>query len=80
MKTIVYPGTFDPITNGHVDLIERASKLFDKIMYRYRQQSEKKPAVYDIDERIAASPSSHCSTYRITLKLLGLVTCLQISP
>ena len=32
MKTIVYPGTFDPITNGHIDLIERASKLFDKII------------------------------------------------
>ena len=32
MKTIVYPGTFDPITNGHIDLVERASKLFGKII------------------------------------------------
>ena len=32
MKTIVYPGTFDPITNGHIDLVERASKLFGKVV------------------------------------------------
>ena len=31
MKKAVYPGSFDPITNGHVDIIERASKLFDKV-------------------------------------------------
>ncbi len=32
MKTILYPGSFDPVTNGHIDVIERASKLFDKII------------------------------------------------
>lgn len=32
MKTAVYPGTFNPITNGHTDLVERASKLFDKVI------------------------------------------------
>ncbi|MDB2550024.1 adenylyltransferase/cytidyltransferase family protein, partial [Porticoccaceae bacterium] len=32
MKTIVYPGTFDPITNGHIDLVERAARLFDKVV------------------------------------------------
>ena len=30
-KYIIYPGTFDPITNGHIDLIERASRLFDQV-------------------------------------------------
>ena len=39
MKTIVYPGTFDPITNGHIDLIERASRLFDKVA-RYKAHIE----------------------------------------
>ena len=32
MDTVVYPGTFDPITNGHADLVERASRLFDKVI------------------------------------------------
>jgi len=32
MKTAVYPGSFDPITNGHMDIIKRASRIFDKLM------------------------------------------------
>ena len=51
MKTIVYPGTFDPITNGHVDLIERASKLFDKIVVGIASNQKKSP-LFTIDERI----------------------------
>ena len=33
MKKIIYPGTFDPITNGHLDIAERASKLFDELIF-----------------------------------------------
>jgi pantetheine-phosphate adenylyltransferase len=51
MKTIVYPGTFDPITNGHVDLVERASKLFDKIIIGIAS-SERKSPLFSIEERI----------------------------
>jgi|TARA_B110000438_G_scaffold147102_1_gene141676 pantetheine-phosphate adenylyltransferase len=51
MKTIVYPGTFDPITNGHVDLIERASKLFDKIVIGIASNQKKSP-LFTVDERI----------------------------
>lgn len=32
MKIAVYPGSFDPITNGHIDVIERASKMFDEVL------------------------------------------------
>src|SRR5690606_42130004 len=32
MRTVVYPGTFDPITNGHIDLVERACRLFDRVV------------------------------------------------
>jgi pantetheine-phosphate adenylyltransferase len=51
MKTVVYPGTFDPITNGHVDLVERASKLFDKVVLAIASSEKKKP-LFKLDERI----------------------------
>ena len=51
MKTIVYPGTFDPITNGHIDLIERASRLFDKVIVGIAANERKGP-LFDVGERI----------------------------
>ena len=51
MKKIVYPGTFDPITNGHIDLVERASKLFDKIILAVATSTRKNP-LFDVDERV----------------------------
>lgn len=52
MKTIVYPGTFDPITNGHVDLIARALKLFDRVVLGIAY-SEKKRPLFELEQRIA---------------------------
>jgi pantetheine-phosphate adenylyltransferase len=46
----VYPGTFDPITNGHLDIIERASGLFDKIIVTIALNTNKKP-LFTKDER-----------------------------
>jgi pantetheine-phosphate adenylyltransferase len=46
----VYPGTFDPITNGHLDIIERASVLFDKVIVTVAVNSSKKP-LFSKDER-----------------------------
>jgi pantetheine-phosphate adenylyltransferase len=57
MKTIVYPGTFDPVTNGHIDLIERASKLFDKIVVGIASSHRKGP-LFTVDERIALASES----------------------
>ena len=57
MKTIVYPGTFDPITNGHIDLIERASKLFDKIVVGIASSQRKGP-LFTVDERISLASES----------------------
>ena len=51
MKIIVYPGTFDPITNGHVDLVERASRLFDHVIVAIASSQRKAP-LFDMDERI----------------------------
>jgi pantetheine-phosphate adenylyltransferase len=50
-KTIIYPGSFDPPTNGHLDLIVRASKIFDKVIVLVVQNINKKP-FFSIDERI----------------------------
>lgn len=52
MKTVVYPGTFDPITLGHSDLIERASRLFDKVIVAVADSPRKKP-LFNLAERIA---------------------------
>ncbi|WP_444679195.1 pantetheine-phosphate adenylyltransferase [Halomonas sp. E19] len=52
MKIAVYPGTFDPITHGHFDLIERASQLFDKVVVAISASPGKGPAL-DLDTRIA---------------------------
>lgn len=42
MKIAIFPGSFDPLTNGHLDIIERASKLFDKLIVVILENSEKK--------------------------------------
>ncbi len=52
MPTIaVYPGTFDPITNGHSDLVSRACRLFDKVIVAVAHHTAKK-TVCDIDQRV----------------------------
>ncbi|WP_461482382.1 pantetheine-phosphate adenylyltransferase [Porticoccus sp.] len=51
MKTIVYPGTFDPITNGHIDLVERASKLFHHVIVAIASSDRKHPT-FELEERI----------------------------
>jgi len=54
MKTIaIYPGSFDPITNGHVDLIHRACKLFDKVIIAIAQNVNK-DSFLSIDQRVKA--------------------------
>ena len=48
----VYPGTFDPITNGHSDLVERASSLFDSVIVAIAANPTKTP-LFDLDHRVA---------------------------
>lgn len=49
---ILYPGTFDPITNGHVDLVTRATKLFDEVVIAVALGHHKKP-LFNFEERVA---------------------------
>ena len=51
MKLAVYPGSFDPITLGHIDIIKRASKIADKIIVAVLSNSKKSP-LFNVDERI----------------------------
>lgn len=51
MTAVVYPGTFDPITNGHIDLVERASRLFGLVIVAVAD-SEKKRPLFDLQERL----------------------------
>ena len=58
MKTIaIYPGSFDPITHGHIDLIHRACKLFDEVIIAITQNASK-TSLLSIDQRIKAVEAS----------------------
>ena len=48
----IYPGTFDPITNGHLDLVTRASAMFSHVILAIADSSSKKP-MFTLDERVA---------------------------
>ena len=50
-KTIIYPGTFDPMTKGHQDLVQRASKLFDNVIVAIAGNPQKKPS-FDFETRV----------------------------
>ncbi len=51
MKLAVYPGTFDPITNGHLDLIDRAAHLFDRVVVAVANNPAKQP-LFTVQERL----------------------------
>jgi pantetheine-phosphate adenylyltransferase len=50
--TAIYPGTFDPITNGHLDLVARAAQLFDEVIIAVAENKTKSP-LFSLDERVA---------------------------
>lgn len=73
MKTAVYPGSFDPVTKGHIDVIERALKIFDKVYIAVGDNPEKKP-LFSTEERIEMIKEStkHLNNIEIE-KLSGLL-------
>ncbi|GAA5169635.1 pantetheine-phosphate adenylyltransferase [Viridibacterium curvum] len=68
MKThiAVYPGTFDPLTRGHEDLVRRAASLFDRVIVGVAQSSGKRP-LFSLDERVelATSVLADCSNVTV---------------
>ena len=51
MRTVIYPGSFDPLTNGHLDLIQRASRLFDRVLVAVADNDTKSP-LFTVEERM----------------------------
>lgn len=51
MRTVIYPGSFDPLTNGHLDLIHRAAKLFDRVIVAIATNDSKQP-LFTMEERL----------------------------
>ncbi|RJG18554.1 pantetheine-phosphate adenylyltransferase [Alcanivorax profundi] len=63
---VIYPGTFDPITNGHLDLVERAAKMFDEVVVGIAA-SEKKGPLFTLEERVELTQRvlSHLPNVRV---------------
>ena len=51
MRRAIYPGSFDPVTNGHLDVIERARKLFDEVIVAVAHNEQKQP-LFTLEERL----------------------------
>jgi pantetheine-phosphate adenylyltransferase len=51
MKRAIYPGSFDPVTNGHLDVVERARKLFDEVIVAVAHNDEKQP-LFSLEDRL----------------------------
>lgn len=80
MTIAVYPGTFDPITSGHVDIIERGARLFDSVVVAVAENPGKHP-LFTLEERIALAQASlaHVPNVRVqgfTGLLVGFVQSL----
>lgn len=52
MRMAIYPGSFDPLTNGHLDVIQRAAKLFDRVVVAVAKNVDKQP-LFTLEERLA---------------------------
>ncbi|MDH2432803.1 phosphopantetheine adenylyltransferase [Pokkaliibacter plantistimulans] len=60
MNTVIYPGTFDPITNGHTDLVERASRLFENVVVAVAESPRKRPLLpHDLRVDLAKEVTAH---------------------
>lgn len=71
--TAIYPGTFDPITNGHIDIIARAAKLYHRVIVAVAVNSNKTP-LFSLDERVALAQA--VTTEFANVSVMGFSTLL----
>lgn len=64
---VLYPGTFDPITNGHTDIIQRASRIFDKVLVAVAVNQQKKPR-FSLEQRIELAQAVLKALPNVTVK------------
>jgi pantetheine-phosphate adenylyltransferase len=57
MRTAIYPGSFDPMTNGHLDVVQRAAKLFDRVVVAVAKNEGKRP-LFALEDRVALAKQS----------------------
>ena len=72
-KSAIYPGTFDPITYGHIDVIKKALKLFDKIIVAVSHGSNKK-YLFTPDERIEITKKALFSDLKLNKKKIDIIS------
>ena len=70
MRLAIYPGTFDPITNGHLDIVQRASHMFDEIVIFIAENVVKTP-LFTIEERCELAVSSVAGRDHISVETFG---------
>jgi pantetheine-phosphate adenylyltransferase len=69
VTTVLYPGSFDPIHNGHIEIIEVASRLFDEVVVAAVRNPQKGTPLFTLEERqgLIADATSHLDNVRITM-------------
>ena len=77
-KIAIYPGTFDPITFGHIDVIKKSLKLFDKIVVAV-SDGENKDYLFDVEERIDIVKKALFSDLKLNKKKINVITFTSLT-